>query len=436
MFANAQKTVLPQLLNCRLIFMTKRKLFTGNWSYKEGFIISIALVIIALIMEYITKGSGYSIPSFPYNLAGIISFSAVLVLLSFFEKTSSAIRFLGSVPAAITSIILVTILAVLLGSIPQNVNTSSFLQLTGLNHLTSSYLFFYGYLYFLVALGLTTIKRIFPLKKKNIGFLLNHLGLYVIIVSAIAGSGDIKRLYVALYDDNPNFVSTADGDREEKVQLPISLRLIKFNIEEYNPKLFVVETQTGDIKNAENKVLYQIDTLHSTVFQNWDIRISKFLKYAHYHTEDSLFKADDKAGAVPVAFVEAVNKVSNDTLRDWITSGNYVYQRKNMQLDPKHILAMAEPEAKTFMSDLEVKDESGELHKLTLKVNEPATIDGWKLYQVGYNNKLGKWSNYSVVEVGRDNWLPAVYVGIFMLIFGAIYILWIGKNVKNEETKE
>jgi len=88
------------------------------------------------------------------------------------------------------------------------------------------------------------------------------------------------------------------------------------------------------------------------------------------------------------------------------------------------------------MSDLEVKDESGELHKLTLKVNEPATIDGWKLYQVGYNNKLGKWSNYSVVEVGRDNWLPAVYVGIFMLIFGAIYILWIGKNVKNEETKE
>jgi len=412
--------------------MVKRKLFTGIWSFKEGFTISIALIVIALIMEYLIKGTGYSIPPFPYNLAGIISFSALLVLLSFFEKTNAAIRFLSSVPAAITSIVLVTILAVLLGSIPQNQSSSSFLQVTGLNHLTSSYLFFYGYLYFLVSLGLTTIKRAFHFKKKNIGFLLNHFGLYLIIVSAIAGSGDIKRLYITLYDNNPEFVSLAYGDNKTEVQLPISLRLIKFNIEEYNPKLFVVETSTGDIKNDENKILYQIDTVHSTTFQNWDIRISKFLKYAHYDFKDSLFKADEKLAAVPVAFIEAVNKISKDTLRDWISSGNFTYQRKNMQLGKNFILSMAEPEAKTFMSDLEVKDESGKLHKITLKVNEPATIDGWKLYQVGYNNQLGKWSNYSVIEIGKDNWLYAVYTGIFMLILGAVYILWIGKNVKKE----
>lgn len=414
----------------------KRKLFNGNWSYKEGFTISITLVIIALVMEFITGGNGYSIPPWPYNLAGLISFSALIVVLNLFEKSSQVIRFLGSVPAAVSSIILVTVLAVLLGSIPQTTSDSEFLKLTGLSHLTSSYLYFYGYLYFLVTLGLATIKRLIPFKVKNIGYLLNHLGLYIIIVAGIAGSGDIERLFFVLYEENTEFTNVAIDEKDKQFTLPISVKLKKFNIEEYNPKLVMVEMESGNLENMENKMLYEIDTTKNAHFKNWEIHISKFYKYAHYDTKDSIFKASIQKGALPVVFVKAINKVTKDTLSDWLTSGNYAYQRKNMTLDNDSYLAMLEPEAKTFMSDIEVKDKEGKIHNLTLKVNEPARIDGWTLYQTGYNENLGKWSNYSVIEAGQDGWLSVVYFGIFMLIAGSIYILWIGKDLKSKELKE
>ena len=33
---------------------------------------------------------------------------------------------------------------------------------------------------------------------------------------------------------------------------------------------------------------------------------------------------------------------------------------------------------------------------------------------------MGKWSNLSVFELVKDPWLPVVYIGIFMLLFGAV----------------
>lgn len=409
----------------------KRKLFKDNWSYKEGFVISLGLVIIALVLEYITKGKGFTIPPWPYNLAGIISFTAFLGVLSSFEKSSKIIKFLGGVPAAISSIVLVTILAVILGSIPQTTINSRFLNLTGLGHLTSSYLYFFGYLYFLITLGLATFKRIYPLKVKNIGYLLNHLGLYIIIVAGIAGSGDMKRLFFVLYEDSDQFTNVAVNESNEKYQLPISIKLNKFNIEEYNPKLVVVETASGSFESMDNKIHYEVDTNEIAHFENWEIHISKFYKYAHYDVEDSVFKSSNEKESLPVAFVEAVNKITKDTLTDWLTCGNNKYQRKSMFLDKDSYLAMLAPETKVYMSDIEVKDHEGKIHKLTLKVNEPAKIDGWDLYQTGFNEELGKWSDYSVIEAGNDGWLSVVYFGIFMLIFGSVYILWIGKKIND-----
>ena len=48
------------------------------------------------------------------------------------------------------------------------------------------------------------------------------------------------------------------------------------------------------------------------------------------------------------------------------------------------------------------------------------TVNGWKIYQLSYNEQMGKWSNISVFELVRDPWLHAVYVGIYLLIIGAV----------------
>jgi len=61
-------------------------------------------------------------------------------------------------------------------------------------------------------------------------------------------------------------------------------------------------------------------------------------------------------------------------------------------------------------------------------VNKPAKVKGWEIYQVGYDDQLGRWSDTSVIEFVRDPWLPFVYTGIFMMIAGAITLFWSGRN--------
>lgn len=55
-----------------------------------------------------------------------------------------------------------------------------------------------------------------------------------------------------------------------------------------------------------------------------------------------------------------------------------------------------------------------------IEVNKPFKVNGWKIYQLSYNEQMGKWSNVSVFELVRDPWLSVVYVGIYLLIIGAI----------------
>ena len=59
----------------------------------------------------------------------------------------------------------------------------------------------------------------------------------------------------------------------------------------------------------------------------------------------------------------------------------------------------------------------------TIGFNEPLKIDGWKVYLVDYDNERGRWSKIAVFELVRDPWLPFVYIGIFMLLAGAVCML-------------
>ena len=81
---------------------------------------------------------------------------------------------------------------------------------------------------------------------------------------------------------------------------------------------------------------------------------------------------------------------------------------------------------KAFLSEVTVHDGKGTQTKATLEVNHPITFMGWKIYQMGYDNQAGRWSQYSLIEVIHDPWLPAVYLGFFMIMAGNILFFWNG----------
>ena len=100
-----------------------------------------------------------------------------------------------------------------------------------------------------------------------------------------------------------------------------------------------------------------------------------------------------------------------------------------MPLDNHYFLAMTIPEPEKFSSDIVIMD-GVEESPLTLEVNKPYKHRGWKLYQLSYDERMGKWSQVSVIEAVRDPWLPIVYFGIFLLLAGAMYLFWIGQDIK------
>ena len=59
----------------------------------------------------------------------------------------------------------------------------------------------------------------------------------------------------------------------------------------------------------------------------------------------------------------------------------------------------------------------------TVEVNKPVEVDGWKIYQYGYDTQMGAMSQYSILELIRDPWLPLVYTGIYMMLAGALLMM-------------
>ena len=75
---------------------------------------------------------------------------------------------------------------------------------------------------------------------------------------------------------------------------------------------------------------------------------------------------------------------------------------------------------KRFASEVNILTKSGKNFHTTIDVNKPAKVDGWKIYQYGYDTAAGPQSQISIFELVRDPWLPLVYIGIGLMLAGAL----------------
>ena len=83
-----------------------------------------------------------------------------------------------------------------------------------------------------------------------------------------------------------------------------------------------------------------------------------------------------------------------------------------------------------FASEVQILTQSGKNIQATVDVNKPVEVEGWKIYQYGYDTTMGANSNTSILELVRDPWLPYVYCGIYMMLAGALSMLFLGKRRK------
>ena len=84
-----------------------------------------------------------------------------------------------------------------------------------------------------------------------------------------------------------------------------------------------------------------------------------------------------------------------------------------------------------FASDIQILTKTGKNVLATVEVNKPVEVDGWKIYQYGYDTQMGAMSNTSILELVSDPWLPLVYAGIYMMLGGAVCMFIMGGRRKH-----
>lgn len=385
------------------------------WRYKEGFLIGGGLLAIGTILQCTVGAIRWELFAWPVNIIVMIAFIMAIVIMYILHKRVYAFGWMSRYYAAIPALVYAMLLTLVMGLTVQTSEGG----VPWLSQMLSFWPFVLIYTWMTMIAALATIHRISNFKLKEIPFILNHLGIFIAITTATLGYADMHKLKMTVKTGSPEWRALDDNDCLHELEIAIDLH--KFILEEYPPKVVLVDNETGKVVGSKDNEGWSIKILRE-LYDAAPINGGEILRYEPWHSPGSTC-------AMEISAVKG-----NVERTGWISSGSFVFPHTPMKLDEKHSLAIPEREPKRYASEITVYTKSGEKIKGTVEVNKPMKVDGWKIYQYGYDNQLGKWSETSIFELVKDPWLPLVYTGIYMMLAGALCLLFVmaPKPVKRE----
>lgn len=284
------------------------------WKMKEGFAIGISLITVGVLLQLTVGPVAWETFAWPVNGVVMAAFLTVIALIYFLRKRVYALQFLGTNYAAIPAMALVVVLTIVMGLTIQRPDGEWF------SNMLSFWPFVLVYMLIALILGQVIINRAMHFNwKRDIPFMLNHLGLFLAMTTATLGNADVQRLRMIATESLPERRAVADDGMVKN--MPMSIELKKFIMETY----------------------------------------------------------DDGS-------------------------------------------------PKRYASVIKITEKSGHEYEATIDVNKPIVVDGWKIYQYGYDTSMGAESKISILELVSDPWLPLVYAGIFMMLGGAVCMFVFGRR--------
>ena len=283
----------------------------------KGFLIGGGIIFAGIILELCVGPVVWEAFAWPVNGIVLAVFLAMIAVVFLLRKRVSIFRFIGTYQAAIPTLVYVVALTIIMGLTRQEVHGVWF------NNMLTFWPFVLIYVYMAMILGVVILRRFSNLSswRRDIPFLLNHLGLFLAMTTATLGNADMQRLKMITVVGEPEWRAiTQDGKVRE---MPLAIEL----------KQFIMETY------------------------------------------------DDGS-------------------------------------------------PKRFASDILILTKSRKNIQVTIDVNKPAEVDGWKIYQYGYDTEMGAMSQTSILELVSDPWLLLVYTGIYMMLGGAVSMFILGGRRK------
>lgn len=405
------------------------------WKLAEGFLIGAGLIATGVLLQFTVGPIDWNVFSFPANIIVLAVFLFLIGVAFACRKRVYAFRFLSSSLAAIPALCYAVVLTAVMGLTRQMPGTQPPADFLGLTRMLSFWPFVLIYVWIAFILGIISLKRLATMLttkrptswRRDLPFLLNHLGLFITMVSATLGNADMQRLRMTIGSESPEWRATDETGRVH--ELPIAIQLEDFRIDEYPPKLTLIDNQTGSpVGGQQAETLLLDSTFTEGQLGNWRVRLNTMLDCAApvMKEDTTSYEAWMASGAVTAVHVDVdwhpveMAKRAYVKKSGWITCGSYRFPYQLLTIDDHLSLAMMPREPQRYVSRVEILTQGGKDVKTDILVNKPYSIDGWKIYQLDYDTTMGRWSEISVLELVRDPWLPVVYTGIAMMLLGAL----------------
>ena len=439
------------------------------YTLKEGTAIVAGLLVTGGLLQVTLGPLEWGLFAWPANFITLILFVFLLIVAFLLRKRSYFCLFMSTMQAAIPAIAAAAILTLIMGVTKQVAEGKRPMDPVGLTKMLSFWPFILVYVWMTAIVGEVTINQIARFSWRRFPTLVSHVGLFLILTCGTLGSADMLRVKMYCETGQPEWRGLDAFNNVH--QLPVAIQLEKFTIDEYPPKLMLIDKtgrplpqdkpenllvdngmKSGQLLDCKIDILKRIDNAVPVMLSKM---IGKMPEGMMGNIRmDSLGQARNKDGYIAsdasgsacgllVRVTRGVNangssdsnliKGQKQVVTGWITSGSYLFPYQALRLKDGRMLAMPNREPRRFASLVNIYTQSGQNIQTEIEVNKPFTIEGWKIYQLSYNEQMGKWSNLSVFELVTDPWLPVVYIGIFMLLIGAVGMFLTASRKKEVE---
>lgn len=411
----------------------KRRIWHFPWKYAESVIIVSGVVVAGWILQSLSGPFDFRLLAMPVNLLTgcLVVLTGILAVLN---RRNPVWRWLSGVPLAVTLIGTLVVLGVIMGLTPQvslgEKPYNGIITLLGFRSMTSSWSFVLIYSFTLVSLGVLIARRLTVFRWRHYPFFLNHAGLWLVLFFAGAGSAD--RMRYVMYVREGEMKSQAYNEKGKITQLPVTVRLNDFYMEEYSPKLAVIDKITGRLLPAGKPEYFQTGEDRTGILAGWELRVEKY-NYDRFEAGDTVCGKPSSPAGLPAAFVRMHNPLTGCMVSGWVSAGSRTNPFDKLDMDDRHTLVMMRPEPRRFVSDIDVFMNDGNRTHALLEVNKPLGMGNWMLYQYDYDREAGRMSAYTGIEIIYEPWKIPVYAGLILLAAGSVCMLWGGNRRKGVE---
>lgn len=398
----------------RAATVDRREFWSFPWQLPQAAVAIGGVVAIGWLVQVLRPGLHLRLPGAPWNVVVVVAPLLLAALIHGWacaRRRSGILDQLSRAPSAIVALLCLAVVAAPIAIWPQGVTAPGWLAKLGLANCLTSLPFVLSLAAVLVVLVLVTVRRVVEREAGWPRFLLLHGGLIWLLIAAAAGTGTLRQGRITLrIGDSPG--QAARSSEGAVHRLPVGLMLTKFRLDRFPPRLLVA----GDGGTAVMSEHFLGDGATVTA-GGVTATVQEWLPAAA--VVEGVPWPYGSAEANPAAKVR-LDLPGRDGVSGWIHAPSLVGAALTLTLPDGRIAGMEAPRPRRFAATLRVVDADGLHQPVEVLVNRPLKAAGWWFYLLDYDTRLGAASDTVTLEAVEDRALPAVWMGLALVLLGAL----------------